>query len=63
METPQQYSKENPFPIYSTTETRFSFWDKMRVLFGYKVKITTTILADREVGIVKSTASTVITRK
>lgn len=41
------------FKIYTSTKTRFGFWDRIRILFGKRFHTRTTIYVDKEVSIVK----------
>jgi hypothetical protein len=46
-----KYPKTLKFNIYNNTEYFFSFWDKIKILFGKKVKSHLTIYVDTEVNV------------
>lgn len=49
-----------PFTIYQTHEINFCFWERIKILFGKKVKVHSTIEIDREAKIIKGTGETVV---
>jgi len=42
-----------PFEIYHNNKISLSFWDRLRVLFGQKININSTIGVDKEIEIIQ----------
>lgn len=48
--------------IHHTTDTRFSFWDRIKILLGKTVYINSEIYCKEEVSVVASEANTHVAR-
>lgn len=49
----QEYSKDNPFQVYTDTTIRFGWVDRLKILFGATVHVDVTNHYGREVAVVK----------
>jgi hypothetical protein len=52
------YNEKNPFTIHQTHTIHFSFWDRVKILFGKKTTVWGTIEVDKEVNVLKGTSHT-----
>lgn len=46
--------------IFHTTNTVFDFWDRVKILFGKRVKIESTITVNAMCNVIKSEAKTIV---
>lgn len=54
----QHIEDSKPFKIFHNSAIEFSFLDRIKILFGQKIKIESEIYVDGEVEILKSETST-----